>query len=65
MQNANAPDWYERELAQLQDLVTLLRRLLGAITLIGKAHEDTQRPGIGPSTPQSTPAMKRKIRYEH
>jgi hypothetical protein len=65
MQHTRAANWQERELAQLQDEVAVLRRLVRAITPPGHESTDTQRHDVEPSAPQSTPSKKRKIRHEH
>ena len=47
MQHISGPDWYAQELAQLEDEMARLYRLLEGITPIGEPHEDTPRPRDG------------------
>jgi hypothetical protein len=51
MQHISGPDWYARELAQLQDEIVRLHRLLGVITPLGEPDEDTPGPRDG-ATPR-------------
>jgi hypothetical protein len=47
MPHSSGPDWYARELAQLQDEMAQLHRLLEVITPIGEPHEETTGPHDG------------------
>jgi hypothetical protein len=50
MQHLSGPAWYARELAQLQEEIARLHRLLEVITPIGEPHEET--PGTHAGAPQ-------------
>ena len=54
VQDSSIPTWQQRELAQLQDEVALLKRLLKAIKPLDKAHADTHGHEIGTPMPHET-----------
>lgn len=60
MPHISGPDWYARELAELQDEIARLYRLLGVITPIYEHHEDTQGHSVVPPTAsRPTPRARR------
>ena len=58
VQHTSAADWYDREVARLQDEVALLIRLLGAIHVLGQEPAATHGPQRETATPPRTTAMQ-------
>jgi hypothetical protein len=56
MPHLSGPDWYARELAELQEEIARLYRLLEVITPIGEPHEE---PPAHPVHTRPTPASPR------
>jgi hypothetical protein len=59
VQHTQASDWYDREVAQLQDEVALLTRMIAAIRPLGKTDANSQRPGMETSTRQGPTRSKK------
>jgi hypothetical protein len=59
VQHTQASDWYDHEVAQLEDEVALLTRLIAAIRPLGKTDANSQRPGMETSTRQSPTRSKK------